>query len=28
VRAVALKDIVGKEKRVTSEYYRLAQLFG
>ncbi|MCA8916407.1 MAG: ATP-dependent 6-phosphofructokinase [Planctomycetes bacterium] len=28
VQAVALKDVVGKEKRVTAEYYRLAQLFG
>ena len=28
VRAVPLKDVVGKEKRVTPEYYRLSQLFG
>ena len=28
VRAVPLSSVVGQEKRVTPEYYRLAQLFG
>ena len=28
VQPVPLKDVVGKEKKVTQEYYRLAQLFG
>lgn len=28
VRAFPLKDVVGREKRVTPEYYRLAELFG